>query len=238
MSTNTKIKQELLETGETLHCCPQCPFKADKLQTTKVHMLRHTGQFACTKCKKSCRSQKDLKSHMKNVHKEPTVDVESQKQQVQVKLEGNEVMASRDKSRLGRRQKTELNNGNIRCQYCEYTTNRQILLNQHCKYHMNSSVIKHLCPACFKPFPSPYHVKRHIHYNHRDATYSLIKLEPKKSEAKNKNEFTSPVKAAKDKASLLKKRRKIKGRPKTSHVSFKVSIKVTLARLLFMFITF
>lgn len=220
---STKIKQELLETGETLHCCPQCPFKADKLQTTKVHMLRHTGQFACTKCKKSCRSQKDLNSHMKNVHKEPTVDYEPEKKQVQVKTEGNEVMASRDKSRLGRRQKKESGSGKFHCQYCEYSTDRQILLNQHCKYHMSSSVIKHLCPACFKPFPSPYHVKRHIHYNHPDATYSLIKLEPKKSEVKTKLEITTtPIKTTKGRVSLLKRKRKLKGRPKIGQVRFKI----------------
>lgn len=212
---STKVKRELLETGETLYCCPQCPFKADKMQTTKVHMLRHTGQFSCQKCKKSCRSQKDLKSHMKNVHKEkPTVDEQEQQQQlVQVKMEGNEVTASRDKSRLGRRQKKESSKGQFRCQYCEYTTDRQILLNQHCKYHINSSVIKHLCPdpACFKPFPSPYHVKRHIRYNHPDAKYSLIKLEPKKTVvAKTTNETTTPVKVTKEKAPSSKKKRKLK----------------------------
>ncbi|XP_063700578.1 zinc finger protein 845-like [Culicoides brevitarsis] len=170
-----KIKQELLETGETLHCCPQCPFKSERLKTTKVHMLRHSEEFTCKKCKKSYRSEKDLRSHMKNIHK----DSEMYAKQLMKKEQQSEVMKLQ-KNSLRHRQ--ELHSGKFRCNYCEYTTDRQILLNQHCKYHMNSSVIKHLCPACFKPFPSPYHVKRHIHYNHPDTIYSLIKLEPKKTE--------------------------------------------------------
>lgn len=218
---STKIKQELLETGETLHCCPQCPFKADKLQTTKVHMLRHSGQFSCQKCKKSCRSEKDLRSHMKNIHKEQSVDEKIvPEQHIDVKKEENEVTVLKDKSRLGRRQKKESSSNKYRCQYCEYTTDRQILLNQHCKYHMNSSVIKHLCPACFKPFPSPYHVKRHIHYNHPDTTYSLIKLEPKKGENNLKSEIiTTQRKDTKRKGFLSTKKRSHRGASKVVQVN-------------------
>lgn len=226
---STKVKQELLETGETLFCCPQCPFKADKLQMTKVHMMRHSGQFVCQKCKKSCRSQKDLKSHMKNVHKEPTVDEaiqhknDNEQQLVVVKTEGNEVTPSTDRSRLGKRRKKEANKGQYQCQYCDYTADRQILLNQHCKYHMNSSFIKHLCPACFKPFPSPYHVKRHIRYNHPDTKYSLIKLEPKKEEAQTTP--TTPTKStpvtSPTKSPLKKKRKKIKKAATVVEVRFR-----------------
>uniref|UniRef100_A0A336M560 CSON012323 protein n=1 Tax=Culicoides sonorensis TaxID=179676 RepID=A0A336M560_CULSO len=182
-----KIKQELLETGELLYCCPKCPFKADKIQTTKIHILKHSGQFPCHKCKKSCRSQKDLDSHMKNVHKEkPTV---AEKTTVDRKKE-NKVNVPNGERRLRRGKKKEPCNGKFRCEFCDYATDRQLLLNQHCKYHLNSSVIKHLCPACFQPFPSPYHVKRHIRYNHPDTLYSLIKLEPKKVQ---KNEVKDEV---------------------------------------------